>query len=76
MTNEELLIQLSERLEQLESKVAFQDFTIDQLNDEITQLNANNALLKQQLSLLVEKFKEQKGTQVAHESEETPPPHY
>lgn len=75
MTNEQLQELLS-RLESLESKVAFQDDTIEQLNSEITQLNTANNLLKQQLSLLVEKFKEQKGSVVASESEETPPPHY
>lgn len=70
------IAELTNRVEALESQVAFQEDTIDQLNGEITLLNQNQLLIKKQLALLVEKFKEQKGTVVAHESEETPPPHY
>ena len=74
--NTESIEALLQRLESLELKVAYQDDTIEQLNEQITKLNMDNALLKRQLSLLAEKFKEQKGSIVASESEETPPPHY
>ncbi len=64
------------RLESLESQVAFQEDTIEQLNDEITTLNLNQALTKRQLELLAQKIKQEKGSAVADISEETPPPHY
>jgi len=75
MTKQELA-QLLTRLEQLELKVAFQDDTIEQLNQEITSLSMDNNMMQRQLKLLAEKFKEQKGSAVASEAEETPPPHY
>lgn len=70
--NEEYL----HRLEQLETRLAFQDDTIDQLNQEITAQGAEIARLKTQLSLLVKKFKELQPSQIASQAEETPPPHY
>jgi len=70
------LSKLLRRVEDLELKVAYQDDTIEQLNREITTLSLDNNMLKQQLKLLAEKFKEQKGSVVASQAEETPPPHY
>ena len=52
--------QLEIRLENLENKVAFQDDTIEQLNQEITSLNLQNTLLKRQIELLALKVKENK----------------
>lgn len=75
MNNEDIK-QLVEKIEALESKLAFQEDTIDQLNQEITSINLDNALFKRQLALLAEKLKSQKGSLVASEAEETPPPHY
>lgn len=74
--NNEELAQLFARVEALESKVAFQDDTIEQLNGEITTLNLTNSLMERQLKLLAEKFKETKTSVVASEAEEVPPPHY
>lgn len=68
--------ELEKRLEALELKVAFQDDTVEQLNQEITALNMQNSLLKRQIELLAQKMKETKGSAVASEAEETPPPHY
>lgn len=67
---------LQARLESLESKVAFQEDTIDQLNEEITNMNMQYAVVTRQVKLLAEKLKENKGSAVASMSEETPPPHY
>lgn len=67
---------LEQRIQELESKVAFQDDTINQLNDEITQLNLNQANMLRQIKLLAEKVKSSKQSAVASEAEETPPPHY
>ncbi|QTH63142.1 SlyX family protein [Psychrosphaera ytuae] len=70
------IAELQARLESLESKVAFQEVTIDQLNDEITNMNLQFAVVTRQVKLLAEKLKENKGSVVASMSEETPPPHY
>ncbi|WP_341206360.1 SlyX family protein [uncultured Psychrosphaera sp.] len=64
------------RLEELENKLAFQDDTIDQLNEEITALNLKQAMFKRQIELLAEKVSSNKSSNLADESEETPPPHY
>ncbi|MBM7455687.1 SlyX protein [Oceanisphaera litoralis] len=70
--NEDIL----HRLEQLETRLAFQDDTIEQLNLEVTALGAEAARLKSQLSLMVKKLKELQPGEVASQEEETPPPHY
>ncbi|PSJ44020.1 lysis protein [Zobellella endophytica] len=70
--NEDLL----HRLEQLETRLAFQDDTIEQLNQEITAQGNEIVRLKTQLSLMVKKFKELQPGQLASQAEETPPPHY
>lgn len=70
--NEDIL----HRLDQLETRLAFQDDTIEQLNQEITAQGAETARLKSQLSLMVKKLKELQPGEVAHQADETPPPHY
>lgn len=70
------IAQLEARVESLETQLAFQDDVIEQLNTEITNLNMQQQTMAKQISLLAEKFKSQKGSIVASESEETPPPHY
>ncbi|WP_418139669.1 SlyX family protein [Oceanimonas smirnovii] len=72
MMNDEVL----QRLEQLETRLAFQDDTIELLNQEIAAQGGEIALLKLQLSLLSKKFKEIQPGQIASQAEETPPPHY
>lgn len=67
---------LEQRVEDLESQLTFQEDVIDQLNQEITSLNLQQQTMVRQIALLAEKFKAQKGSIVASESEETPPPHY
>lgn len=67
---------MEERVTELESRVAFQDDTIQKLNDviveqqgRIDQLSAQMAVLKEQIQALVPEL-------LANESQETPPPHY
>jgi SlyX protein len=68
-----------QRIEELESKVAFQDDTIEQLNGEINQHQEAIHKVQQQLVLLGNRFKEIKDEMdtdqpqdIAHEL----PPHY
>ena len=67
---------IEERVTELESRVAFQDDTIQKLNDviveqqhQIDQLSAQLAVLKEQIQSLAPEL-------IADESQETPPPHY
>jgi len=65
-----------QRLEQLESKLAFQDDVIEQLNQVIAEHNTSLLKLERQLRLIAERFKSLQPSMIAAESEETPPPHY
>ena len=67
---------MEERLTELESRMAFQDDTIQKLNDviidqqrQIDQLVLQVNAVKQQVDLLMPSL-------IADASEETPPPHY
>ncbi|GHB68911.1 protein SlyX [Psychrosphaera saromensis] len=73
---ENMTEKLIQRLEELEHKQAFQDDTIEQLHQEITALNLKQAMFKRQIELLAEKVSSNKSSNLADESEETPPPHY
>lgn len=64
------------RLEQLETRLAFQDDTIEQLNQEITRQGAETARLKAQLSLMVKRLKEMQPSDIISQADEPPPPHY
>ncbi|MCE2572743.1 SlyX family protein [Motilimonas eburnea] len=64
------------RLEYLETKVAFQDDTIEALNDEIASMQKRLEIQREQMKYLVNKVKDVQGSQVAREQDETPPPHY
>lgn len=68
------------RIDELESKVAFQDDTIEQLNQEINQHQESIHKLQNQITLLGSRFKEikdeldvgQESGEITHEL----PPHY
>ena len=68
---------IADRLLELETKVAYQDSHIEQLNDTITELNRLVAKQTEQIRLLAERVKSMpQGQQVADLADETPPPHY
>lgn len=62
------------RLEALESRVAFQDRTIEELNDTITDQWKVIDLLRRRLEVLEEQVRS--GSYIADPSMEPPPPHY
>ena len=68
--------ELNERIEQLESRLAFQDDTIEILNQALTLQQQDLDKLRHQMSLLINRMKEMVVSQVASQSEETPPSHY
>lgn len=68
--------ELQEQIVQLQSRLAFQDDTIEHLNQAITQQQQDMDKLKMQMSFVAKRMKEISTSQVASLSEETPPPHY
>ncbi|WP_318837919.1 SlyX family protein [Neiella holothuriorum] len=76
MTTSESTEQLQLRIEELETKLAFQDTTIADLNQEVSAHQELIDKLQQQVKLMFRQVNDLKGSNMASESEETPPPHY
>ncbi|MGL4206591.1 MAG: SlyX family protein [Aeromonadaceae bacterium] len=64
------------RLEYLESRVAFQDETIEQLSQELAEQQRVQDKMRMQLDAVITKLREASPSLIASQSEETPPPHY
>lgn len=64
------------RLEQLETRIAFQDDTIEQLHQEITAQGSATARLQAQLSIMTQRLKEMQPSNIVSQADEPPPPHY
>ncbi|HFD31265.1 MAG TPA: SlyX family protein [Gammaproteobacteria bacterium] len=67
---------LSEKIIELESKLAFQEHTIQELNEVVTLQQTELMLFKNQLKLLHERLESQSESNIVDASKETPPPHY
>lgn len=67
---------LLERLEYLESRVAFQDDTIELLSRELAEQQKLQDKMRHQLDAVIKRLRETAPSQIASQAEETPPPHY
>ena len=68
--------ELIARVEYLETRIAFQDHTIEQLSLELATQQKQQEKLRLQLDAVIAKLREGGSSQIARQSEETPPPHY
>ncbi|MGL5146432.1 MAG: SlyX family protein [Plesiomonas shigelloides] len=70
-------IQLLQReIEELQTKLAFTDMTVEELNQEVIKLNDLVARQTHSIQLMLSKLKAMEPSNIASMSEETPPPHY
>ncbi|ABK47138.1 MULTISPECIES: SlyX family protein [Alteromonadales] len=67
---------VQEQIEELQMKLAFQELTVEELNQEVIKLNQLIANQQHQIQLLIGKLKAMEPSNIATQAEETPPPHY
>ena len=68
--------EIEELLIQLESKIAFQDATIEELNQVVTQQQIEISRFKEALKIVTERLKSSQSSMLARPEDETPPPRY
>ncbi len=67
---------MENRITELEIRLTHLEDTIEVLNKTIIRQHSDIDLLQLQVSILEKKIKASQSSPIAHESEETPPPHY
>ncbi|MEZ8964049.1 MULTISPECIES: SlyX family protein [Vibrio] len=73
---EKRIEQLESRVNDLECQLAFQEQTIEELNEALSQQQILITRMQDQMKFVVGKVKNMDGSNLADASEETPPPHY
>ncbi|MDA0150514.1 SlyX family protein [Vibrio sp. LaRot3] len=64
------------RIDDLECQLAFQEQTIESLNEALSQQQLLITKMQDQMKYVVGKVKNMDSSNLADSSEETPPPHY
>lgn len=67
---------LQQQIDDLQSKVAFQEHTIESLNHALSLQQSQLIDLQRKLDFVIDKLKSLQQSNIANASEETPPPHY
>jgi len=67
---------MENRVTELEIRLTHLEDTIEVLNQTVIEQHNHIDLLQLQVSTLEKKLKAAQSSPIAHESEETPPPHY
>ncbi|WP_044470060.1 SlyX family protein [Mannheimia massilioguelmaensis] len=67
---------LEQRIAELEMKITFQEGVLEELNEALVQQQFMMDKMHFQLRNLANKLKDMQPSNVARQSEETPPPHY
>lgn len=65
-----------DRVTELETRLAFQDDTIQALNEVLVEQQRQLTHMQAQLGQLIERYRELAGGQLEEGGEEPPPPHY
>lgn len=73
---DKLIERLESKIDDLEYKVAYQEQTIETLNDALTEQQLQLSKIQEQMKFMVGKLKSMTTSNMADASEETPPPHY
>ncbi len=67
---------MDDRITELEIRLTHMEDTLDILNQTIIDQHQTMDQLKLQIAILEKKLKAAAESQIAHEKDETPPPHY
>ncbi|MBF0752491.1 MULTISPECIES: SlyX family protein [unclassified Pasteurella] len=67
---------LENRITELETKVAFQEQLLEELNQALVQQQFDMDKMQLQLRYMANKLKDFQPSNIASQAEETPPPHY
>ena len=75
-TSNNTIEQLQQRIDGLESRLAFQDDVIDQLNHEVSVHQELLSELGHQIKMLATRMKDMRTSNIGKLEDEPPPPHY
>ena len=76
--NENTAPEQQERINELESRLAFLENTVDDLNSELAELSQQFTLAKRAMQMMHQKLEQMGGDQagIKNPADEAPPPHY
>ncbi|CAM3894046.1 SlyX family protein [Avibacterium avium] len=72
----QIQLEQAKQIAELETKVAFQEHAIEELNQALVEQQFMLEKMQLQLRHLAAKLKDLQPSNIASQAEETPPPHY